>query len=132
MYASTTLAAHPAASAAGTVDLTEAEFDARAEDTLEQLSEDLEALEPTAGDEFEIDYAMGVLTLVLNESQTYVLNKQRPNRQIWLSSPTSGPRRFNPGVGDTWIDVRTGENLLSILHAELSAQAPDANLDALL
>ncbi len=24
----------------------------------------------------------------------YVLNKQTPNRQIWLSSPISGPSRF--------------------------------------
>lgn len=28
-----------------------------------------------------------VLTLKLGELGTYVLNKQTPNRQIWLSSP---------------------------------------------
>ena len=32
----------------------------------------------------------GVLTLKLPSSKgTYVINKQPPNKQIWLSSPTS-------------------------------------------
>lgn len=26
---------------------------------------------------------------------TYVLNKQPPNKQIWLSSPISGPKRYD-------------------------------------
>lgn len=26
---------------------------------------------------------------------TYVINRQTPNRQIWLSSPTSGPKRYD-------------------------------------
>ena len=26
---------------------------------------------------------------------TYVINKQSPNRQIWLSSPVSGPKRYD-------------------------------------
>jgi frataxin len=29
----------------------------------------------------------GVLTLALGEKGTYVINKQPPNKQIWLSSP---------------------------------------------
>jgi len=37
----------------------------------------------------------GVLTLSFPPSGTYVLNKQPPNRQIWLSSPVSGPKRFD-------------------------------------
>lgn len=31
----------------------------------------------------------GVLTLKLDEHGTYVINKQPPNKQIWLSSPIS-------------------------------------------
>ena len=30
---------------------------------------------------------------------TYVLNKQPPNKQIWLSSPVSGPKRYD------WVDL---------------------------
>jgi frataxin len=30
---------------------------------------------------------MGVLTIRLGDKGTFVINKQAPNRQIWLSSP---------------------------------------------
>jgi frataxin len=40
--------------------------------------------------------ADGVLTVKLGGGLgTYVVNKQTPNKQIWLSSPTSGPARFD-------------------------------------
>ena len=39
--------------------------------------------------------ADGVLTVKLNEHGTYVINKQTPNQQIWLSSPVSGPYRYD-------------------------------------
>ena len=51
-------------------DMSESTFDQRADLFLEDLMDDLEGLESTAGKEFEIDYAMGVLTLVLNEDTT--------------------------------------------------------------
>ena len=112
-----------------TTGISEADFDRIADDMLERLCEELEEeLEPTAGEDFEIDYAMGVLTLVLDESKTYVLNKQRPNRQVWLSSPISGPRRFeldvecremDDGVKRDWRDVRNDESLISVLQGEL-------------
>ena len=117
----------------GSDELTEAEFDRLADDMLERLCEDLEELEPSAGEDFEIDYAMGVLTLVLDKETTYVLNKQRPNRQVWLSSPMSGPRRFeldtaclkNPTELDAkstnlgWNDIRNKEQLAVVLQDEL-------------
>jgi frataxin len=43
--------------------------------------------------DFDVSLAQGVLTLRLGPRGTYVLNKQTPNRQIWWSSPLSGPRR---------------------------------------
>lgn len=41
----------------------------------------------------------GVLTVRLGRHGTYVINKQTPNRQIWLSSPVRW-------AGDTWVDCR--------------------------
>ncbi len=29
------------------------------------------------------------------ETGTYVINKQPPNKQIWLSSPKTGPKRYD-------------------------------------
>jgi hypothetical protein len=37
----------------------------------------------------------GVLSIQLGGAGTFVLNIQAPNRQVWLSSPTSGPARYN-------------------------------------
>ena len=41
----------------------------------------------------------GVLTVRLGDFGTYVINKQTPNRQIWMSSPLSGPVRYDWGPG---------------------------------
>ena len=62
---------------------------------------------------------------------TYVLNKQPPNKQIWLSSPISGPKRFDwvvdgesmhekegGGQGD-WVYLRDGSRLTEICRKEL-------------
>jgi len=52
-----------------------------------------------------------------------VLNKQAPNRQIWLSSPLSGPARFNwdGGAPGRWRAARGGAELAATLAAELAA-----------
>jgi frataxin-like iron-binding protein CyaY len=49
---------------------------------LEELGDQLEE-----GD-YDILYSTGVLTLKTDKG-TFVINKQPPNRQIWLSSPIS-------------------------------------------
>ena len=41
----------------------------------------------------------GVLTVRLGELGTYVINKQAPNRQLWMSSPLSGPVRYDWAPG---------------------------------
>ena len=45
--------------------------------------------------EADVSLSNGVLTVQLPDVGTYVINKQAPNRQIWLSSPRSGPARFD-------------------------------------
>jgi len=42
----------------------------------------------------DINFADGVLTIEMRGDKTFVLNKQAPNKQLWLSSPISGPQRF--------------------------------------
>ena len=44
----------------------------------------------------------GVPTVRLGELGTYVINKQTPNRQIWMSSPISGPVRYDWAPGG-WV-----------------------------
>ena len=59
-------------------------------DRFSELIEDYESL--SGGDTTLSD---GVLTVKLNVHGTYVINKQTPNKQIWLSSPVSGPYRYD-------------------------------------
>ncbi|KAH9982248.1 hypothetical protein BGW80DRAFT_13598 [Lactifluus volemus] len=67
-------------------------------------------------------YVEWVLTLDLGQRGTYVINKQPPNKQIWLSSPVSGPKRFNFDVGTRqWVDSRSGQSLHTLLNEELNA-----------
>lgn len=74
----------------------------------------------------------GVLTVSLGPTHgTYVINKQTPNKQIWLSSPASGPKRYDfvYASNDTkrgyWIYRHTGETLHELLDKEFTAILAD-------
>lgn len=61
----------------------------------------------------------GVLTIGLGSHGTYVLNKQAPNKQIWSSSPVSGPARYDWQDGK-WVYKRGGIELFQTLSEEMS------------
>lgn len=78
----------------------------------------------------------GVLNVSFPSIGTYVINKQPPNKQIWLSSPKSGPKRYDyvvygesqsqkedTAVGD-WVYLRDGTTMNDLFVEEL-----DINLD---
>ncbi|GLJ11885.1 hypothetical protein SUGI_0179270 [Cryptomeria japonica] len=103
--------------------LAEEEFHKLADDTLHSLQEKLEDYgDDIQIDGFDMDYASGVLTVKLGNLGTYVINKQTPNRQIWLSSPVSGPARFDwDRENEAWLYRRTKANMLELLESELSS-----------
>ncbi|KAL2614218.1 hypothetical protein R1flu_025910 [Riccia fluitans] len=84
-----------------------------ADDILHQLQEKIEILgEDQIVDGFDSDYSSGVLTIRLGKLGTYVINKQTPNRQIWLSSPVSGPGRYDWVESEkVWVYRRTKAEL---------------------
>lgn len=51
-----------------------------------------------------------------------MINRQSPNLQIWLSSPKSGPKRYD-FVNGTWIYKHDKTSLHSLLDAEIKAIA---------
>ncbi|KAG8903956.1 Mitochondrial chaperone Frataxin [Tulasnella sp. 403] len=86
----------------------------------------LESLEKIVDSEegandWEVDYSSGVLTLKMGKHGTYVINKQPPNMQIWLSSPTSGPKRYDYSTQDSgvWFYARDGQTMHDLLQEEL-------------
>lgn len=73
-----------------------AAFHKVSDQALEELFDGLHTVEDKVEDA-DITLSMGVLNLHLGEeyqSKAWVINKQTPNRQIWWSSPISGPRRY--------------------------------------
>ncbi|TFK41389.1 hypothetical protein BDQ12DRAFT_626819 [Crucibulum laeve] len=97
-------------------------YNTLSDSTMDTLLESLEELLDEAGvPEYEVDYHAGVLTLILGDKGTYVINKQPPNKQIWLSSPFSGPKRYDYSAGqDDWIYTRDNRALGELLNEELS------------
>ncbi|XP_030000415.1 frataxin, mitochondrial isoform X1 [Sphaeramia orbicularis] len=103
-------------------ELSEAAFEKLADDTLDPLAEYFEDLtdEPYTGPDYDVFFSSGVLTVKVGGGHgTYVINKQTPNKQIWLSSPTSGPKRYD-WTGERWVYTHDGISLHQLLSAEFS------------
>jgi len=64
----------------------------------------------------DVEYADGVLNVVVGDHGTFVLNKQAPNLQLWLSSPVSGPLRYYySSEAVAWLNQRDDHELLPLL-----------------
>ncbi|KAL5245382.1 hypothetical protein ACI65C_012792 [Semiaphis heraclei] len=104
--------------------LTEIDFEQACNETLESLYEYFEQIveDNSHLENPDILFSDGVLTIQLGEPYgTYVINRQTPNKQIWLSSPISGPKRYDFN-GTKWIYKHDGVSLHELLTSELSKQ----------
>ncbi|ERF70510.1 hypothetical protein EPUS_07367 [Endocarpon pusillum Z07020] len=109
-----------------------AEYHEIADAYIDELVAALEEKAETPGSGYDVEF-----------SGTYVLNKQPPNRQIWISSPMSGPKRYDwvwmqgegqdqkegTGMdvegdlrGGQWVYLRDGATLSDLLKKELDVQ----------
>jgi len=90
---------------------------------MDNLTESLEEIIEAGGSKSEgcdVEYHAGVLTLNLGEKGTFVINKQPPNKQIWLSSPLSGPKRYDyDQTHRVWFYGRDQSTLSDLLDTEL-------------
>ncbi|ODV92049.1 hypothetical protein CANCADRAFT_15315, partial [Tortispora caseinolytica NRRL Y-17796] len=98
--------------------LSESEYHQLSGATLESICDDIEQFIETYPS-IDCEYSQGILTIDLSGVGTYVVNKQPPNKQIWLSSPISGPNRYDLINGE-WKSLRDGSNLLDVLNKEIS------------
>ncbi|XP_072007417.1 frataxin, mitochondrial [Engystomops pustulosus] len=107
---------------AGTSTLDETTYERLAADTLYSLAEFFEDLadQSFTPSDYDVSFGNGVLTVKVGGNiGTYVINKQTPNKQIWLSSPTSGPKRYD-WTGKSWVYSHDGVSLHKLLEKELS------------
>ncbi|KAI0147710.1 mitochondrial chaperone Frataxin [Xylariaceae sp. FL1272] len=109
--------------------MTDDEYHEVADYYLEQLYNRFERMSEESV-AYEVDYSSGVMTINIDQKGTYVINKQPPNKQIWLSSPISGPKRYDwvviregqdqkqdTATGD-WVYIRDGSTLSELLKEE--------------
>ena len=106
-------------------DVTEADFEDLAEALLSSIEGAIDKISLQLNPE-ELSAAYGVLTIDLGKRGTWVINKQTPNKQIWWSSPISGPRRFAYDVADKkWHWTRDHKVTLGeLLTKELTTISP--------
>ncbi|KAF4339995.1 regulator of mitochondrial iron homeostasis [Fusarium beomiforme] len=111
-------------------EITEQEYHELADEYLDNVVGKFEELQDQRED-VDVDFSAGVLSINWPDKGTYIINKQPPNKQIWLSSPISGPKRYDwcligegqnekegTAVGD-WIYVRDGSSLNQVFSEEL-------------
>ena len=101
--------------------MTASEYDGLSENDMETMHDSLESLcEDQDEGKWEVEYSSGVMTLSVPPHGTYVINKQPPNQQIWISSPVSGPARFGYSPAGVWVHHRRqGVSLGKLLDDEI-------------
>jgi len=109
---------------------TEAEFHPIADEALETIQDAIdtafEKVTDPAPIEYELTVASGVLTLTMPPHGTWVINKQTPNKQLWWSSPLSGPKRFEYDEQySVWFSTKDGLSLGPFLVQELRHFHPE-------
>ncbi|KAF8535693.1 Frataxin-like domain-containing protein [Trichophaea hybrida] len=105
--------------------LTAPEYAKLSDATMEAVYEALD-LYAEEHDGVDVDYSSGVITFV-TATGTYVFNKQPPNKQIWLSSPVSGPFQYAfDRETKEWVDIRgSGDTLKGLVSREIGVEISD-------
>uniref|UniRef100_A0A0N5AVA9 ferroxidase n=1 Tax=Syphacia muris TaxID=451379 RepID=A0A0N5AVA9_9BILA len=95
-------------------------YERKAKETLHYLNDYLDSLPDLVDcdENYDVDYSAGVLSVCISPTiGTYVINMQTPSRQIWLSSPISGPKRYDY-LNGRWTYYKDGVTLDTLLTAE--------------
>ncbi len=74
-----------------------------------------------ASDALEVDLESGILTITCPDASRIIVNRQTPNREIWVAARSGGFHfRFAEGA---WRDTRSGEELFASLARIVRAQS---------
>ena len=102
-------------------------FHRAADHTLQGITEVMEDYaDDNATLEMDVDLAGDVLNVALGARGHFVLNKQSPNQQIWMSSPVCGPQRYDFRADTlSWHCRRENKDLLTMLADDFEALTGD-------
>lgn len=93
-------------------------------DFTQRITATLQAIAEQAEDQLDmledVEEQAGMVTLILDSGQQYLLNQHNPTQQLWLSSPKTGGWHFvwNEAQGQ-WLDTKKQHPLIELLHEEL-------------
>jgi len=74
-----------------------------------------------ASDALDVDLESGILTLECPDGSRVIVNRQTPNREIWVAARSGGFHyRFVDGA---WRDTRSGAELFAALGEIVRSQA---------
>ena len=101
--------------------MTESDFHAAVDAVLARIEAAVEA-----SDALDCDLEEGVLTVLCPDASRIIVNRQTPNREIWVAARSGGFHfRFE---GGEWRDTRSGDELFASLRRVVAAQS-GAQLD---
>ena len=96
--------------------MTETEFHRAVDAVLARIESALEAI-----DDLDVDLEGGVLTVECPDGSRVIVNRQTPNREIWVAARSGG---FHFAWRDgAWRDTRAGSELFESLARIFASQA---------
>jgi CyaY protein len=96
--------------------MTESEFHRAVDEVLQRIESAVENHEA-----LDVDLEGGILTIGCPGDTKVIINRQAPNREIWVAARSGG---FHFAARDgAWRDTRSGTELFASLAAILASQA---------
>jgi CyaY protein len=95
--------------------MTESEFHGAVDAVLARIESSLEAEE-----DLDVDLESGILTVTCEDGSRVIVNRQTPNREIWVAARSGGFHfRWKDGA---WRDTRSGDELFASLARVIASQ----------
>ena len=96
--------------------MTESEFHRAVDGVLARIEASVEDV-----DRLDVDLESGILTITCPDASRVIVNRQTPNREIWVAA-RSGGFHFTAREG-AWHDTRSGDELFASLARIIESQA---------
>jgi CyaY protein len=96
--------------------MTESEFHGAVDASLARVESSVEDEES-----LDVDLESGILTVTCADASKVIVNRQTPNREIWVAARSGGFHfAFRDGA---WRDTRSGDELFASLSRVIASQA---------
>ncbi len=92
------------------------DFITTADELITKIADQIENSDPTGNKDIDLN---GGILVINDERGTFIINRQTPAKEVWLSSPISGPYHFFLNDDGKWI-TKNATLLEDVLDREFS------------